>query len=257
MDVPCALISGSGFMTTPWQCTVLAKASSTNLLLKEAAEKGAPEGTAIRADRQTAGRGRRGRVWESPPGNLYLSVLLRDLTLEECAKASFLFAVALLEALKEALPDETFFCKWPNDILDGEGRKLSGILLEAGQGWLVGGLGINILHKPDAAACLYQTAALSDFTTAPPTAEALAKGFLTALRKWLVVFRADGFAPIREAWLADAYGIGKTVHVRLPREEFSGLWESLNENGALSVRLADGTKRDVTAGDVFFGDMKG
>ena len=129
---------------------------STNKALRERAAAGEPEGLVLRADAQTAGRGRRGRGWDSPPGNLYVSLLLRP----PCPPATgatvgFVAAVALGAVLRALTPAPApVRHKWPNDLLIG-GAKMTGVLLEAGTqpsgalDWLVLGMGVNIVSHPE------------------------------------------------------------------------------------------------------------
>jgi len=148
--------------------------------------------------------------------------------------------------------------KWPNDVLI-DGAKISGILLENIGDAVTIGIGINLVSHPEGtdypATNLLEhisPEALNDaetiFTGAAIMLPLLAKEFDDGFKQ----FAAEGFAPIRAAWLSRARGIGDDVVVRLADEEFTGQAVGLLDNGALRVRLADGTIRDVHAGDVFF-----
>jgi len=145
-----------------WRIRNLDVTTSTNDDIRKAAESGEPEGLVIIANRQTGGKGRHGRVWESPEGNLYCSVLLRPKNLPACAGFySFVAALAVHALVSEylrpmsspppgrgALPDITL--KWPNDVLVN-GKKISGILLEVADDALIVGIGLNIAHHPETA----------------------------------------------------------------------------------------------------------
>ena len=131
----------------------LDEAGSTNDEAKDRAVAGAPEGTVIWARQQRAGRGRRGRAWVSPPGNLYLSVILRPACeARSVAQLSFVAALAVLDLVDGPLPGRAC-CKWPNDILV-DGGKVAGILLESAlraEGrvdWVVLGIGVNLASHP-------------------------------------------------------------------------------------------------------------
>jgi BirA family biotin operon repressor/biotin-[acetyl-CoA-carboxylase] ligase len=145
---------------------------STSSLVKQRAEDGAAEGLAIQALRQSAGRGRQGRGWDSPAGNLYLSVLLRpDVPLREAPQWSFVAAVALAETLNALLPEvATLKLKWPNDVLL-QGAKAAGILVETGVAtnnaldWICIGMGVNIATKPSLPD--RPTACLAEYLGAP------------------------------------------------------------------------------------------
>ena len=136
--------------------TALRKVGSTNDNAKQLAEAGAPEGTLIWAREQTHGRGRQGRHWSSPPGNLYASLILRpSIAVDQAPQFSFVAAVAMADTLASLLPaPATQVChKWPNDVLVA-GRKIAGILLESSVGdggvleWLVVGVGVNVHSHP-------------------------------------------------------------------------------------------------------------
>lgn len=153
-------------------------------------------------------------------------------------------AVALHEAVASQAPAARIEIKWPNDLLAG-GAKLSGILLERAGDAVVIGFGVNLAHHPEvigrpATSLLRLTGAAPD-----PAAflEILADGFARWLRRW----RDEGLASVRAAWLAAAHPIGTA----LATSEGDGLFDGLDEAGALRLRLADGTGRVIHAGDVF------
>ena len=199
----------------------------------------APAGTIVWAREQTAGRGRRGRPWASPPGNLYCSVLLRPRPPRaDWGQVSFVAAVALAEAVARAAPGVSPRLKWPNDVLVA-GRKLAGILLEADGDALVAGIGVNVASHPDGATSLAREGATADVA-------ALLTEVATALLDWLERWEAAGFAPVRAAWLERAVGLGGAVQVRLADETLSGTFAALDEQGAL---VLDGGRR-ISAGDV-------
>ena len=133
----------------------LARTGSTNDEAKRLAAEGAADGTLIWADSQTAGRGRRGRLWQSPPGNLYVSIILRPgLPVARLGQVGFAAALAIVETAASLLPPSAVVCcKWPNDVLI-DGRKTAGLLLETDSladgsaAWLVLGVGINIAGHP-------------------------------------------------------------------------------------------------------------
>jgi BirA family transcriptional regulator, biotin operon repressor / biotin---[acetyl-CoA-carboxylase] ligase len=232
----------------------LARTESTNEDLHRLARTGAAEGTLVWAREQTRGRGRRGRDWSSPPGNLYLSLLLRPrVPPAEAAQIGFVAAVALAEALEGLLPPNRHLrCKWPNDLLI-DGAKVSGILpeAEAADGLveaLVLGIGVNVASFPPElpykATSLVAAGANAGVET---VLESLAPRLLVWYRRW----RADGFAPVRRRWLDSAAGLGEPIEVRLEREVLRGRFASLDASGALDLELADGRRRLITAGDVF------
>jgi BirA family biotin operon repressor/biotin-[acetyl-CoA-carboxylase] ligase len=210
----------------------------------------------IYADRQTAARGRRGRAWESPTGNLSATLLIDpDKPARECAQLSFVAALAAHETIAHYLPDGDVRVKWPNDIL-ANGKKLVGILLESAStgneppSWLAIGIGINLAHFPPDTETP-ATSLAAEGVAAPTNHDAIAR-LASAFAKWYDIWQAQGFAPIRDAWLARAAGLGTRVRARLQNEETSGVFEGIDETGALLLREGVGRVRVIAAGDVFF-----
>ncbi|MES2989015.1 MAG: biotin--[acetyl-CoA-carboxylase] ligase [Pseudomonadota bacterium] len=230
---------------------------------------GASEGLWLRAERQTAGKGRQGRAWVSPEGNLYISTLVRVRPGEPSpATLALVAAVALEEAVSlflfpgegrgpAALPQPASLApgfrrgeamlKWPNDILI-DGKKLSGILLERVDDAVIIGFGVNLAYHPTDTDRLATSLAAHAPTPEPQIfAETLAEIFARWLSRW-----RDGIAPVRERWLARAHPIGTALTARLADgSSVDGLFDGLTSDGALSLRLADGTVRAIHAGDVF------
>lgn len=231
---------------------------STNEEAKSRAIAGEPEFTVVVADIQTAGRGRRGRLWESPKGNLYSSVILRpDVAPIVGAQISFVASLAVSDVARALVqPAAQVACKWPNDVLIN-GRKMAGILLESAAtsgvlDWLVLGVGINLKHHPNVGGTFPSTC-LRDESPRMPDIEQVAALYFDALASWYGRWRHDGFMPIRAAWLARSLGLGAPVTVRLEREPLEGRFVDLDESGALILELASGTRRLIAAGEVFFG----
>ena len=220
---------------------------STNDEAKAMARDGAPDLTLVWAREQTAGRGRQGRSWASPRGNLYLSLVLRpQAKAATAAQLSFVACIAVGETVAE-LGAQDIEYKWPNDVLVG-GRKISGVLLEAESGgdglaYLVLGVGINLASSP--AQTRYPATSLHGAAPVEAALEAFARHFLAWYRRWT----AEGFAPIRDAWLARAARLGQTIEVRLPDATLEGVFAELGAGGELMLDTATG-RRIVTAGDV-------
>lgn len=240
----------------------LSQTESTNDDAKRLAVGGAAEGTIVWADTQAAGRGRRGRRWESPAGNLYCSIVLRpSVPLARAGEVGFAAALAIAETASTLLPPDALVqCKWPNDVLI-QGRKTAGLLLEADAkadnmvDWLVLGVGINVASHPDyvefPATSLGAAGAQTDVG-----------GVLTLLcqqfYRWYELWRHEGFAPLRDAWLSRAAGLGQPVTVRLEDRTLTGVFGGLDGDGALLLHSAgQGTDRPqrITAGDVFFPNL--
>ena len=231
---------------------------STNDEARRLAQGGAPDGTVVRARRQTAGRGRLGRTWISDPGNLYFSLVLRPgCPLDRAGQIGFIVANAVVEAVAAVLPEGTpVGCKWPNDVLVA-GRKVSGILLESETGpdgrlaWLIAGVGINIASHPDdvrfPASSLVACGAGNDVS-----ADGVLATFGERFQAGYAAWARDGFEPARRAWLERAVGQGSSIQVRLATATENGVFEDMDASGALVIRRADGSRMTVTAGDVHF-----
>ncbi|NNG04413.1 MAG: biotin--[acetyl-CoA-carboxylase] ligase [Inquilinus sp.] len=241
--------------------TVIARQAvgSTNDEARTLAVGGAADRTIVWADEQTGGRGRRGRAWASPPGNLYCSAILRpDCALAAAAELGFVVALAVAEAVARIAPGLAGLgLKWPNDVLAGK-RKLAGILLESSgradgrTDWVVVGCGVNLASHPRGAE--YPATDLANEGIVGVKAADLLCAYLEALGGWLARWRRDGFPPVRGAWLDRAVGLGEAMTVRLDRETVPGRFVGLDEHGALRLGLAEGGERRITAGDVFMGD---
>ncbi len=210
----------------------------------------------ICAKRQTAGRGRRGREWESPEGNLMATLLIAPgVTPPEAARLSFVAALAVHDLVASYATRSAVKVKWPNDVLI-DGKKVAGILLESSGDagvdvlpWVAIGIGVNLMHAPTAAQ--YPATFVGAHGPTPSPAEALAalaEAWETRFRTW----RVSGFAAIRDAWLGVAAGLGQAIEVRLPGETLTGRFETLMPDGALSLLLPSGARRAITAGEVFF-----
>ncbi|CAN5313964.1 biotin--[acetyl-CoA-carboxylase] ligase [soil metagenome] len=213
------------------------------------AAQGASEGLWLRADSQTGGRGRLNRDWESPSGNLYASTLIRLLPGDPPAPSlALVAAVAVWQAVEAQLPGRPQI-KWPNDIMIGP-AKLSGMLLERTGDAVVLGIGINIMAHPQnlprpTTSLWAQGAVESD---AAGLLETLTDRFAAVLLSW----RTYGLAPVRALWLAAAHPVGTPLHLSLPDgTALDGLFDGMDANGALILRLADGGTRVIHAGDVF------
>lgn len=229
--------------------------ASTSDVAKQLAEEGAAHGEAVIAERQTAGRGRRGRVWVSPPGrNLYLSVVLRpDLPPQRAPELTLVASVALCDVVRQAGVEAGI--KWPNDLLAHE-RKIAGILTELaaepdGVHWVVLGMGVNLnARSEDFPEDLREQATSLAIERGQPAPRALFTAALLArLEEWLDRHAAEGFAPVREAWKERSATLGREVRIEVEGREVTGVAEDLDEAGALLVRCGNRLER-VTSGDV-------
>jgi BirA family biotin operon repressor/biotin-[acetyl-CoA-carboxylase] ligase len=223
----------------------VAETASTNDDVTALARAGAPEGMWLRAERQTSGRGRQGRAWHSPPGNLYASTLVRLQPADPRAPTlALVAAVALHEVASALAPDAAIRIKWPNDLL-ARGAKLAGILLEREGEAVIAGFGVNLAHHPVRLAPA--ATSLAALGGGAPDPAAFLDLLAAAFARWLGRWRGEGIGPVRAAWLAAAHPAGTA----LATSEGEGLFDGLDESGALRLRLADGTPRVIHAGDVF------
>lgn len=232
---------------------------STNAEARRRSEAGEAGPLWITAGVQTAGRGRRGRAWDTSRGNLAATLLMTtDKTPAEAAQISFVAAFAVRDLACLYAPDVLVRFKWPNDVLLA-GEKLSGILIESGRAvsgalWLAIGIGVNLAHAPTGlerpATAL--SSHLKAGVAAPPSPEAALGDLSQAFSRRLALWSTGGFAALREEWLASAVGVGAPCVARLDRETVEGVAEGLDGDGALLLRTADRSLRRIAAGDVFF-----
>ena len=253
----------------------VAETGSTNADMLELARSGASEGLWLRAERQTGGKGRQGRAWESPAGNLYISTLIRVRAGDPSpATLALVAAIALEEVaslflrhpresggpspwLSTSLRGEEMgprfrgadglVIKWPNDLLI-QGAKLSGILLERTGDAVVIGFGVNLAHHPENLERPTTSLAAHGVTPEP---EIFAETLAESLARWVASWR-EGLGPIRDRWLARAHPVGTALTARLADgTSIDGLFAGLDANGSLILRLADGTSHVIHAADVF------
>ncbi|GAB4283755.1 MAG: biotin--[acetyl-CoA-carboxylase] ligase [Roseovarius sp.] len=252
---------------SPWPAgygrRILASVDSTNAeAARIAAALSRPEW--VLALRQTAGRGRRGRPWVHPPGNLAATLVLPDPgPPERAVLRSFVAALALHDAFADATGRAAGLAlKWPNDVLLN-GGKVAGILLEsAGQGGRTGalaiGFGVNLRAAPDPAgleAGALRAVSLLAETGVAVDPEEFLDILAPAYARREAQFVAEGFAPIRAAWLDRATRLGETITARLAGRggpsEISGIFETVDEAGRLVLRTPH-SRQAIAAADIFF-----
>jgi BirA family transcriptional regulator, biotin operon repressor / biotin---[acetyl-CoA-carboxylase] ligase len=234
---------------------------STNDDALQAARSGDPGQLWVIATEQRAGRGRHGRQWSSPPGNLYGSLLLVDpCEVAVAPQLGFVAGLALHEAVEAVtgLGTPRLSLKWPNDLLL-DGAKVSGLLLEGHQiganlGIIVG-FGVNVAFAPTGTpypATTLQT--IKPGLTREDVFLALAAAFARTFAAWRASARmnaANPFGPIRRLWLERAAGIGQEVTLRLPSGEKKGIFEGLDRSGRLQLKGSSGMEL-IDAGDLYF-----
>jgi BirA family biotin operon repressor/biotin-[acetyl-CoA-carboxylase] ligase len=223
--------------------TTVVETGSTNADLLDAARTGAPEGLWLRAERQSGGRGRAGRTWLSPPGNLYASTIVRLHPGEPEAATLALVAAVALDEVASAYAPGKLQIKWPNDVMAGA-AKLAGILLERADDAVVIGFGVNLAHHPENLE--RPTASLAALGAGSPDPATFLADLAEAFARWLARWRGEGLAPVRARWLQRAHPIGSALRT----SEVEGLFEGLDHDGALLLRRADGRIETIRAGDV-------
>jgi len=235
----------------------LAETDSTNSHVRRLAAEGAEEGLVVIADRQSAGRGRLGRRWESPSGvNLYVSILLRpQIPVQQAPQLTFLSAVAVAETLNRCYQLNARV-KWPNDILVG-GAKIAGLLNEMDAEteqvhFVILGIGVNLnMTKeqfPDT--LLYPATSVKLETGRSVDRVEFIRQFLLTLDRYYVEFLAEEFGPIRRRWEALCDLLNASVQVDLGDRMLEGVVVGLDYDGALRLQLADGRVERILAGDV-------
>lgn len=230
---------------------------STNAEARRRAEAGEAGPVWITAAIQTAGRGRRGRAWSTERGNLAATLLMvTDAPPVEAAQVSFVAALAAAELADACLGPDVARLKWPNDVLI-HGKKAVGILVESGARpdgrlWLAVGVGVNLAHAPQDVE-RPATAFAEQMGGQPPAPLAALEVLAARFEVWRQAWATQGFAPIAQAWTARALGLGQPCEARLPNRTLKGVAEGLDLDGALRLRLDDGSLERITAGDVFFG----
>lgn len=226
----------------------VADTGSTNADMLALAEQGAAEGSWLRAGRQTGGRGRMGRHWESPAGNLHASTLVRLRAGDPPAHSLALVAANAVHALIAPLCAGSARIKWPNDILV-DGAKIAGILLERAGDAVIVGIGVNVTGYPEG----LDRPVTSLHAQGASEAEAgdLIERLAPLFAHWLSVWRAHGLDPVRTHWLLNAHSRGTAMRVFQPDgEQVDGAFDTLDRQGMLILRLADGQSRAIHAGDI-------
>lgn len=218
--------------------------------MKALARDGAPEGTWLRAERQISGKGRMGRAWEGDSGNLFASTLVRLSSREPSpASLAFVAAVAVHQVLSDFVGETAVRLKWPNDVMAGQ-AKLCGMLLERVDDAVIVGIGINVASAPEVQDRL--TISLAEMGVSGCDAGSLMSLIAEAFAQWVERWRTYGTEPVIRAWMDRAHPVGTPLIAQLPDgERAEGRFETLDTDGTLILRLADGGRRAIHAGDIF------
>lgn len=231
--------------------------TSTQDVLRDLAEAGAPEGTLVIAEFQDNGRGRMGRAWVSPPGRgVSMSLLLRpDVPLQLAPQLTLLAAVALCRSLSRETGLEIGI-KWPNDLLV-QGRKISGILLESATEderlrYVAVGLGISVnLEAGDYPEELLERAVSLRIAAGRPfDRSTLIAAVLLEFEQLYTIYKEQGFEPIRILWEALSVSLNRTVLLTTGQGRFEGVPRGLDASGGLRVELPDGGERMIYSAEI-------
>ncbi len=240
----------------------LTETGSTNDEVRRLAEQGEIGPLWLSADVQTGGRGRHGRNWTSDKGNLYASGLFPlDKEPLAAAQLGFAAALAIADTIAVYAPGSQVTLKWPNDVLV-DGAKISGILLETGQtqgrSWVIVGIGLNLLSHPAdtpyPATHLLEHISKAALSSAEPIftgVEAVLPVLSSRFEHWRVQHAREGFAALRNPWLAMTQGVNEMANIRLANRSFRAKIIGLGGNGELQVEHSNGTIESLYAGDVF------
>lgn len=222
---------------------------STNDEAKRLIEKGLSEDSVIFAHSQLSGKGRNGRTWQSPEGNLYFSIVIkREVSLADAAQLSFVAAIAtgnFLAALEDKIKPQY---KWPNDVLI-DGQKISGILLESYNNYIIIGVGINIsrppidIDKPSTYLAKYGKSYQID--------KNLLEKWLLSFNKPFNLWKKSGFSAIRESWIENAWNLGEEIQLKPGNDIIKGIFKDINAQGEL-VLESNGHTTLISSGEVFF-----
>ncbi len=224
--------------------------ASTNDEARRLAVEGAPHRTVVHADEQSGGRGRLSRRWFSPPGNLYISIVLRTgQPPSRTAELSFVTALAVADTVDSLLPQTVrATLKWPNDVLV-DGAKIAGILLEQVDDATIIGIGLNILQAPTNIAYKATTILASGGLASVDQAR---DSLLECLGRHLEIWSQDGFGPVRDQWLERSFPIGAAIRANSAGESIAGAFAGMDADGALLLDTPSGRRR-IVAGDLAIG----
>jgi len=235
---------------------VFEEIDSTNNEAKRLIKSGALDRLVIWSKQQTDGRGRYGRNWSSQEGNLYMSVLLPvQCSLAKAAQLSFVMGLSVYDVISGLAKKQKIKLdinlKWPNDILIS-GMKIGGILLESlpeeDTGWVVLGLGLNVENTPD----VENSTSLKDLGIKGNVGHALGM-VMNKFDYYHNLWTIYGFSKIRQMWIKRAYKLGEVVTISDMKNRISGVFETIDKDGAMKIKLASGEKYSMSTGEIFFG----
>lgn len=237
--------------------TAFAQVDSTNAVCLDLAQQGDDGNHWITAVSQSAGKGSRGRSWDSLDGNLFASLLLKNpAEMKMLATLTFVTSLAIHDSVIAIAGNDKLDVKlkWPNDVLLN-GKKLSGILLEnhqvGGENMVIVGIGINVNRAPLSA--MFPATSLSSVdikTNSDAVFVELARAMQKRIEQWN---KGLGFSSIKKDWLAHAARLGEQVQVKQHDKNLEGIFEGLSEDGRMLLKGNDGQTQKISTADVFFG----
>lgn len=227
---------------------VVEETESTNNDMRLLADQSLPEGFWLQANKQTKGRGRQGRKWQLPEGNLAISSLVRVKDTDaHLSSLAFVAALALHQTASLFVKADWLSLKWPNDLML-KGAKCAGILLEGYRDVMIFGFGVNL---KEAAKIDRPTAALADFTNEIPEKKAFSEALAVSFADWLDIWRKQGIEIIHDNWLKRAHNIHTPLTIHKENGELvSGYFAGLDPDGALKLRLQNNQICLFHSGDV-------
>jgi len=214
----------------------------------EARDRHYSAGDVIMADTQTTGYGRRGRTWQSPPGNLYCTMVEDWTGYQQLSWLPYAVGLGLYDAIHDLLPaTKQLRLKWPNDLLIN-GAKLSGILLEVEDDRLLIGIGMNVCLLPETDQVV---TTLNDHVGTEVKPQQILEKFLPRFQFWCDKAVQQGFPALRDIWLSRAAFLGQEITARLANGDvLTGIFKDLNEQGAL-VLQTERAHHTITTADIY------
>ena len=232
---------------------------STNSEAKRLHHQGSPEGTVVVARTQTAGRGRLGRRWISPPGNLYFTILLKpQVPIEVLSQLSLVAGLALVKVIQRYVNNGAIIAlKWPNDVLINQ-QKVAGILVETdiesylNQGtpcYL--GIGVNMHSAPDLT--VYPASSIQEIVGSLPPSEDFLQYYVANFNAWYNIWQQEGFGALKDEWLSVASGLGEMAQAISGRHgQISGQFKTITDEGGLLLVDEEGNNHIISSSEVTF-----
>jgi len=231
--------------------SVVEKVSSTSDLARLAIDDNAASGTVIQAHVQTKGRGRNDRIWYSPKGNLYLSVIITpSQPQQDWPGVSLVVSLALAKTLGGCIEPSQISLKWPNDVLVAD-QKIAGILLEVYNGAIIIGIGVNLTKTPKAEAQNWPATALSDHTLEPVDSDGFRDQFLSQLKDDLNLWDKEALTPFIKPWTDMAAFLNENIALTLNQDQMIyGRFRGIHANGTMQLETDSEGMLSISAGDV-------